>query len=48
MRWIDQIKEPDRTYFILKYFQYYETKVIADHFGTTVKAIESSLYRIRK
>ncbi len=48
MKWIDELKEPDRSYFILKYFQYYETKVIANQFETSVKAVESSLYRTRK
>lgn len=48
MEWINELKEPDRSYFILKYFQYYETKAIAKHFKTSVKAVESSLYRTRK
>lgn len=48
MTWIDELKEPDRSYFILKYFQYYKTKEIANHFKTSVKAVESSLYRTRK
>lgn len=45
---IEELKEPDRSYFIMRYYWQYEVKQIALHFKTSVKSVESSLYRIRK
>lgn len=45
---VKALKEPDRSYFVMRYYWQYELKQIATHFGVSVKSIESSLYRTRK
>ncbi|MGL4337592.1 MAG: sigma-70 family RNA polymerase sigma factor, partial [Turicibacter sp.] len=47
-RFIDKMKEPDKSYFVMRYFLYYDLKSIASAYKTTVKAVESSLYRSKK
>lgn len=44
---IDKFKEPDKTYFHLRYFMNYEIKEIANAFNTTVSSVENRLYRCR-
>ncbi|MBU3175769.1 sigma-70 family RNA polymerase sigma factor [Clostridium estertheticum] len=44
---IDEFKEPDRTYFYLRYFMNYEIKAIVEAFNTTVSAVDNRLYRCR-
>ena len=44
---IDKFKEPDRTYFYLRYFMNYEIKAIAEAFNTTVSSVDNRLYRCR-
>ncbi len=45
---INEFKEPDRTYFYLRYFMHYEVKEIANKFGVTAAAVENRLYRCRQ
>ncbi|MBU3130530.1 sigma-70 family RNA polymerase sigma factor [Clostridium tagluense] len=44
---IDKFKEPDKTYFHLRYFMNYEIKQIAKEFNTTVSSVDNRLYRCR-
>lgn len=44
---IDEFKEPDRTYFYLRYFMNYEIKAIVKAFNTTVSSVDNRLYRCR-
>ncbi|WP_291652067.1 sigma-70 family RNA polymerase sigma factor [Clostridium sp.] len=44
---IERFKEPNRSYFYLKYFMNYEVKDIAKMFNTTASAVENRLYRCR-
>jgi RNA polymerase sigma-70 factor (ECF subfamily) len=44
---IDKFKEPDKTYFHLRYFMNYEIKEIAKAFNTTVSSVDNRLYRCR-
>ncbi|MGH4123536.1 MAG: sigma-70 family RNA polymerase sigma factor [Clostridium sp.] len=44
---IDKFKEPDKTYFHLRYFMNYGIKEIAKAFNTTVSSVDNRLYRCR-
>lgn len=44
---IKKFKEPNRSYFYLRYFMNYEIKDIAKIFNTTASAVENRLYRCR-
>lgn len=44
---IKKFKEPNRSYFYLRYFMNYEIKDIARMFNTTASAVENRLYRCR-
>ena len=47
---LDKIKgfrEPDKTYFYLRYFMNYDIKTIAKMFDTTISAVDNRLYRCR-
>lgn len=44
---IYKLKEPDKTYFHLRYFMNYEIKEIAKAFNTTVSSVDNRLYRCR-
>lgn len=44
---IKKFKEPNRSYFYLRYFMNYEIKDIAKRFNTTTSAVENRLYRCR-
>lgn len=44
---IDKFKEPDKTYFHLRYFMNYEIKEIAKAFNITVSSVDNRLYRCR-
>ncbi len=44
---IKKFKEPNRSYFYLRYFMNYEIKDIAKIFNTTASAVENKLYRCR-
>jgi RNA polymerase sigma-70 factor (ECF subfamily) len=44
---INKFKEPDKTYFHLRYFMNYEIKEIAKVFNTTVSSVDNRLYRCR-
>ncbi|MCB2290949.1 sigma-70 family RNA polymerase sigma factor [Clostridium sp. CS001] len=44
---ISKFKEPDKTYFHLRYFMNYEIKEIATAFNTTVSSVDNRLYRCR-
>lgn len=44
---IKKLKEPNRSYFYLRYFMNYEIKDIAKRFNTTASAVENRLYRCR-
>ncbi|MGK0468915.1 sigma-70 family RNA polymerase sigma factor [Clostridium sp.] len=44
---ISKFKEPDKTYFHLRYFMNYEIKEIAKVFNTTVSSVDNRLYRCR-
>lgn len=47
LRAIDNFKEPNRSYFYLRYFMNYDIKSIANIHNTTVSAVENRLYRCR-
>jgi RNA polymerase sigma-70 factor (ECF subfamily) len=44
---VDKFKEPDKSYFHLRYFMNYEIKEIAKAFNTTVSSVDNRLYRCR-
>ena len=44
---INNLKEPDKTYFYLKYFINMESKEIAKKYNTTLSSVENRLYRCR-
>ena len=44
---INSFKEPDKTYFYLKYFMYYKIDDIANKYKTTRASVENRLYRCR-
>lgn len=44
---INNFKEPDKTYFYLRYFMYYKIDDIAEKFKTTRASVENRLYRCR-
>lgn len=44
---INNFKEPDKTYFYLRYFMYYKIDDIADKYKTTRSSVENRLYRCR-
>ena len=44
---INNFKEPDKTYFYLKYFINMESKEIAKKYNTTLSSVENRLYRCR-
>lgn len=44
---INKFKEPDKTYFHLRYFMNYGIKEIAKAFNTTVSSVDNRLYRCR-
>ena len=44
---INNFKEPDKTYFYLRYFMYYKIDEIADKYKTTRASVENRLYRCR-
>lgn len=44
---INNFKEPDKTYFYLRYFMYYKIDEIADKYKTTRSSVENRLYRCR-
>lgn len=44
---INSFKEPDRTYFHLRYFMNYDIKEIVKAFNTTVSSVDNRLYRCR-
>jgi RNA polymerase sigma-70 factor (ECF subfamily) len=44
---IGEFKEPDKTFFHLRYFMNYEIKEIAKAFNTTVSSVDNRLYRCR-
>lgn len=44
---IKSFKEPDKTYFYLKYFMDYDIKSIASKFEDSVSGVENRLYRCR-
>lgn len=44
---IKKFKEPNRTYFYLRYFMNYDIKTIAKMFNTTISAVDNRLYRCR-
>ncbi|MBU3114456.1 sigma-70 family RNA polymerase sigma factor [Clostridium lacusfryxellense] len=44
---INKFKEPDKTYFHLRYFMNYGIKEIAKSFNTTVSSVDNRLYRCR-
>lgn len=44
---INDFKEPDKTYFYLRYFMYYKIDEIADKYETTRASVENRLYRCR-
>ena len=44
---INNLKEPDKTYFYLKYFINMESKEIAKKYNTTLRSVENRLYRCR-
>lgn len=44
---IKKFKEPNRSYFYLRYFMNYEIKAIAKMFNTTVSSVDNRLYRCR-
>ena len=45
---IKKFKEPDKTYFYLKYFMNMEGKDIAKKYDTTLSSVENRLYRCRQ
>ena len=44
---VNNFKEPDKTYFYLRYFMYYKIDDIAKKFKTTRASVENRLYRCR-
>lgn len=44
---INNFKEPDKTYFYLRYFMYYKIDDIAKKYETTRASVENRLYRCR-
>ncbi|MGL5347872.1 MAG: sigma-70 family RNA polymerase sigma factor [Peptostreptococcaceae bacterium] len=44
---INDFKEPDKTYFYLRYFMYYKIDEIADKYKITRASVENRLYRCR-
>lgn len=44
---INNFKEPDKTYFYLRYFMYYKIDDIAEQYKTTRASVENRLYRCR-
>ena len=44
---INNFKEPDKTYFHLRYFMYYKIEDIAEKYKTTRSSVENRLYRCR-
>lgn len=44
---INNFKEPDKTYFYLRYFMYYKIDHIANKYKTTRASVENRLYRCR-
>jgi len=44
---IKKFKEPNKSYFYLRYFMNYEIKDIAKMFNITASAVENRLYRSR-
>ena len=44
---INHFKEPDKTYFYLRYFMYYKVEDIAKKYKTTRASVENRLYRCR-
>ena len=44
---INKFKEPDRTYFYLRYFMYYKIDEIAKKYETSRASVENRLYRCR-
>ncbi len=44
---INSFKEPDKTYFYLRYFMYYKIDDIAKKYKTTRASVENRLYRCR-
>ncbi|MGL4338678.1 MAG: sigma-70 family RNA polymerase sigma factor [Turicibacter sp.] len=44
---LDDLMEPDKTYFFMRYFLYYDLNTIANTFKCSVTVVESSLYRSR-
>ncbi len=44
---INDFKEPDKTYFYLRYFMYYKIDEISDKYQTTRASVENRLYRCR-
>lgn len=47
IEFIKKFKEPDKTYFYLKYFMEYDIKSIASKFEDSVSGVENRLYRCR-
>lgn len=47
VNFINSFKEPDKTYFYLKYFMNMEAKEIAKKYNTTLSSVENRLYRCR-
>lgn len=47
IEFIKTFKDPDKTYFYLRYFMNFEIKQIADKYNTTVSSVENRLYRCR-
>lgn len=47
IEFIKTFKEPDKTYFYLRYFMNFDIKQIAKKYNTTASSVESRLYRCR-
>lgn len=47
IKFINNFKEPDKTYFYLRYFMYYKIDDIAEKYKTTRASVENRLYRCR-
>lgn len=47
LREIERLKEPNKSYFYLRYFMNYDIKTIAETYNTTVSSVDNRLYRCR-